>query len=308
MRQNLTDRFCKSAKPEGGKRLKCKDENLNSWNLWLRVSATEKAWYCRYRFRNRRPGIGLGTYPSTSLAEARRKSLEIGSLVQNGIDPKAQARQASVRDLTVESAVEIYIERYCKEHQKSWKETERLFRNHVVPHLGNILLKDLSRADVINLMEVLARKGLTVQVNRVVTQIKAFFNWVVEDQEWVDLNPVATINRGKKKRFRETPRDRFLALDELKAIWRVSSGYSPIAGGYMRTLLLTGQRRDEVRLMAWSELNLETGEWLLPAERNKNKSAHLVFLPRRAIEEIHAIKAYKEELRIRVIELEQEIG
>ena len=76
-------------------------------------------------------------------------------------------------------------------------------------------------------MDDLAGEGLTVQVNRVVSQIKAFCNWAVEDREWIDVNPVASINRGKKKRFKERSRDRFLSRDEIRAIWDATSTCSP---------------------------------------------------------------------------------
>jgi len=38
-------------------------------------------------------------------------------------------------------------------------------------------------------------------------------------------------------------------------------------------VLLTGARRNEVRCMAWSELDLDAALWRLPAERNKSARA-----------------------------------
>jgi integrase len=53
--------------------------------------------------------------------------------------------------------------------------------------------------------------------------------------------------------------------------------------------VLTGCRRDEVALMTWSELNLDAGTWTIPANRSKNKIAHMVPLPRQAVALIRSL-------------------
>jgi len=44
-------------------------------------------------------------------------------------------------------------------------------------------------------------------------------------------------------------------------------------------LLLTGQRLREVAEMTWSEVDLETGLWVIPGERMKNGTAHEIPTP-----------------------------
>jgi integrase len=68
----------------------------------------------------------------------------------------------------------------------------------------------------------------------------------------------------------ETPRDRTLSADELIALWQAIDKLPELPRGYFRVALLTGARRNEVRGMAWSELDLNAGLWRLPAERNKS--------------------------------------
>jgi integrase len=48
--------------------------------------------------------------------------------------------------------------------------------------------------------------------------------------------------------------------------------------------ILTGQRRDEVAGMCWSELDLESALWKLPPSRTKNGKAYDVPLSRPALE------------------------
>jgi len=298
MKKNLTDRFCQTAKQVRGRRTECADINPNGWNLTLRVSDTAKSWDCRYRLNGQRQRIGLGTFPAVTLSQARQKSLEIGNLVKQGINPQEQVKADQRRLRTVEQAARTYIEEHCKEHQKSWRQTERLFEKHIFGQIGKIPLQDLNRAHVLELMDNLIGKDLTVQVNRAVSQIKAFCNWAVEDREWIDINPVASINRGQKKRFKENSRDRILTDDEICAIWVATDTCSQTARSFIRTLLLTGQRRDEVRLMTWNELDLERGEWRIPASRAKNKRVHMVPLTDRMIDELKTLKAHYKDLGI----------
>jgi integrase len=72
------------------------------------------------------------------------------------------------------------------------------------------------------------------------------------------------------KRRVETPRDRILTADELTALWMAIEKLPELPRAYFRVVLLTGARRNEVRGMAWSELDLDAGLWRLPAERTKS--------------------------------------
>jgi integrase len=57
----------------------------------------------------------------------------------------------------------------------------------------------------------------------------------------------------------------------------------------LRLLLLTGQRREEVGAMRWSELDLDRGSWQLPGTRTKNGLPHEVPLHRQAVEILRAV-------------------
>jgi integrase len=114
-------------------------------------------------------------------------------------------------------------------------------------------------------------KGLRAQVNRVRSQVVAALNWAVE-REYLDANPAAAV----KKRKIEASRDRVLSNDELRAIWAAADALSEPSRSLVKAWILTGQRRDEVRCMQWSEVDLGRALWTLPAARNKGKRDHEV--------------------------------
>jgi integrase len=111
--------------------------------------------------------------------------------------------------------------------------------------------------------------GLRAQVNRVRSQVVAALNWAVE-HEYLDANPAAAVKRRKI----EGSRERVLSDDELRAIWRAADALSEPSRSLVMAWILTGQRRDEVRCMMWSEIDLGRALWSLPAARNKGKRDH----------------------------------
>ncbi len=91
---------------------------------------------------------------------------------------------------------------------------------------------------------------------------------------WSTANPF----RGVVALGKENTRERVLTADELRAIWRALEVMDSLAGAYMRVLLLTLQRREEVAGMRWDELAADRSTWTVPAARAKNGRTHLVHL------------------------------
>jgi integrase len=277
MKKRLTDRFVQSvASPAAGRAVYIDDD---APGLELRVSADgRKSWSIRYRPKgSERKRETYGTYPAVSLAGARQRAKDIGGAAAKGIDlptteqrEREEKRKADNRPHTVGHLVDEYVERYCKPNQRKWTLTARMFEAHVKPAIGRTPLTELRRADIVELLDDLQNdKGLRAQVNRVRSQILAALNWGVE-RDYLDTNPASAI----KKRKIEASRDRVLTDDELRAILRSADGLPDPSRSLVKAWILTGQRRDEVRCMAWSEIDLTRAVWTLPAARNKGKREH----------------------------------
>jgi integrase len=277
MKQRLTDRFLQTvAAPTSGRTVYI---DSDAPGLELRVSPHGgKAWSIRYRPKNgERKRTTYGAYPTISLAEARARAKEIAASAARGIDlPDREARQreeernAQKRPQTVGALLDRYVEDYCKTNQRRWRPVARMFDMHVKPALGNRALMDLRRGDLVELLDDLQNgKGLRAQVNRVRSQVVAAFNWAVE-REFIDSNPAAVVKRRKI----EASRNRVLSDDELRAIWRAAEKLPEPSRSLVKMWILTGQRRDEVRCLTWSEVDLGRALWILPAARNKGKRDH----------------------------------
>ena len=282
MKKRLTDRFVQSVAPPPSERAVYIDTETPG--LELRVSPDGgKSWSIRYRPKGgERTRQTYGTYPVRSLADARRRAFAIAAAAADGVDlpdvekrEREEQRKAADRPQTVGDLLDEYVERYCKPNQRKWKLTERIFAMHVKPALGKKPLTELRRADIVELLDDLQNeKGFRAQVNRVRSQAVAALNWAIE-REYLDTNPAAAI----KKRKVEASRDRVLSQDELRAIWRAADALPDPSRSLVKAWILTGQRRDEVRCMMWSEIDFSRAVWTLPAGRNKGKRDHEVPLP-----------------------------
>ncbi len=285
MAVKLTDRLCKTIKPPAAGRLELTDDDAPG--LAFRITASgEKSWAIRYTTKggNQRR-VTIGPYrdgKGVTLAAARARAHEIAAAARRGIDlpaVEAKAQEREVREAerpqTVRDLTRRYVTEYAEANQRRPKLTDRLFAMHVEPLIGKVALTELRRGDIVTLLDDLQnKKGLGAQVNRVRSQLAAALNWAVE-REWLPANPAA----GIKKKPVERQRERTLADDELRAIWRAADAIGYPGGTLAKLLILTGQRRDECRCLEWSEVREGGALWLLPGARNKSKRDHRLPLP-----------------------------
>jgi integrase len=74
----------------------------------------------------------------------------------------------------------------------------------------------------------------------------------------------------------ESPRDKVLNTQELRALWAAFEQHCGTIGWMFKLRLLTAQRGGEVATMRWEDLDLESGWWTIPAQFSKNKLSHRV--------------------------------
>ena len=266
------------------------DGLVNGLYLVLQPSGA-RSWAIRYRNAAGTPRKHtLGTYPAIDLKSAREVAQGFLVEVAKGGDPAADRKAAragekisSERDL-VEKVVDQFIERYAKANQRSWEETRRILDREVVKAWRGRHLAAIGRADVHELLDSIVDRGAPIMANRVLAALRKMCNWAV-DRGIVTTSPCDKLKAPSAERSR----DRVLSDDELRSLWTACDGLGWPFGPLVRLLILTGQRRDEVGRMRWSELDLDAGLWTMPRERAKNNSAHVVALSPPALAILRAL-------------------
>lgn len=230
-------------------------------------------YYLRFRKNGVQQMRSIGRHgspwtPDTARNEAKRL---LGAVV-GGDDPFAQP-------LTTESfghEVIRYLERKRQAMKsRAFEEVERHLTNHAAP-LHRLRLGEIDRRVIAQRLGEIETASGPVARNRVRSSLSAFFSWAVTEG-LLDANPV----QGTAKLDEGGSRERTLTPEELRELWAVldaepNAQYADIT----RLLILTGQRREEIGGLRWSEI--ERGSIVLPPERTKNSRQHEVPLSRQA--------------------------
>ena len=253
--------------PEGKTESIVFDEAMSGFGVRLRAGG-KRTWIAQYRLGNKQRRLTLGTTETLDESEARRRAKTALSKVHLGHDPqmeKSERRaQASVTLGSVAERYLVYAEGSLK--PRSYLEVKRHLRQHWAP-LAERGLVGLTRTDVSARLAAIASDNGPFAANRARASLSALFSWAIGDGI-ANENPVA----GTNKATEEVSRDRVLSRDELRLAWRLAGGAD--FGAIVRLLTLTGQRREEVGGMLWSELDLDAALWTIGKDRTKNGIQH----------------------------------
>lgn len=283
--------------PKPGERVETLDTLLPG--LRLRVSSSTRNpkgravwsvvyWYGPKETRKQKRH-NLGQYPAMSLADARKAAGAALNDVADGIDPAAKRRERREHEPdTVAAVIEEFMKRHGKK-RRTWRVVQRIFDKDVIPVLGKRDIKTVTRRDVRELIDGIVDRGAPIMANRTLAHMRKLFNWAV-DEEIIDATPITRMKPPGK----ETARDRTLDDEELKAVWNACEHLGYPFGPYVRLLMVTAQRREEVASMKWSTLDLDAKAWELAADETKSGRAHVVPLSDLAVDILKLLPRIKD--------------
>jgi integrase len=259
--------------------------------LALRVRKDgSRVWTFFYRFHGKQKKLVIGAASDDlagwTITKARTTAHALRVAVNQGSDP-AEARSRAEGEARASRTFKETVDAFLAARERSMKPrshagVKRYLENHWSPfHRRAIHEID---ADMVadRLSEIEKANGFMTR-NRARSALSSMFTWATKErfakqlkQPWV--NPVL----GTSKVEENDSRDRTLSDDELAAIWKAApeSGY----GRIVKLLMLTGQRREEIGSLRWSEINEAEAQIELPATRTKNRRPHIVPLSELALQ------------------------
>jgi integrase len=241
----------------------------------------------QYGSRERRRWINIGLLGEVSVAEARRRAEKYAGQVADHHDPAAELKTKTARS---ENTVNHVLDKWVEAHVSKLRTATNVkagLANHVRPVIGDKVIYDLRRADIINLKEKIAEQYPRMADIQVGYLRSAFTWWQLRDEDF--NSPIVKGMAGSHGKAR----DRILNEQELRDIWRALDEIEhvpPRFPAFVRVLLLTAARRNEVARMHTSELECggnqhamiggastkAASSWTIPAARYKTKTAHQV--------------------------------
>jgi integrase len=240
--------------------------------------------------------MGLGSFPTVTLAQARDNARNARQTIEGGTDPiasrasaKSQLRAQQATQTTFEQASLAYIDSHSEawrnaKHRAQWSST---LETYAYPVMGKLLVQDVHQEHVLKVLEPIW-KSKNETAMRLRGRIEMVLDWATVRKLRSGENParwkghldhlLAAPNKVKKTaHHRALPID---AMSQFMAKLRAADGVSARA---LEFAILTAARSGEVRGATWAEIDLNSRVWTVPAQRMKAGVEHRVPLSEQAI-------------------------
>ncbi len=263
--------------------------------LYLLVAKSGgKLWYLKYRFNGKEKKIALGAYPTVSLSDARKKREEFKKMIAEGIDPseerKAQKEQIKIEEVKKTNTFYTISQKWLESYKDQVSENYhtrlgRALKNYIYPTIKEKPIDEVTRLEIIAILEELKAKGLHETARRTVTLLNKVFKYAVT-HEYTPHNIIADIETKEiigKKVKRHYP-----TLTKPKEIKGLLLAIDDYTGDYFTKMALkmlpyVFVRSYNIRHMEWEEIDFKAKEWQIPAAKMKTKEPFTLPLPHQVI-------------------------
>lgn len=279
----LTDTTIRNAKP-GPKPIRLFDGG----GLYLEVSpAGGKLWRVKYRFAGKERRLALGSYPTTSLKDARSKRDDAKRLLEAGIDPGETRRTEKLRqEALAANSFETVAREWLLKHMAnrspshSTKVTRRLERE-VFPYLGRRPIAEIKPPEILAVVQRIERRNILESAHRALQHIGQVMRYAVATGR-AEADPTQSLRGALPP---STPKHMAAPTEptQVGGLLRTIDGFNggPVVAAALRLLPLLFVRPGELRTMRWEQIDFEAKEWRYTT--SKTKTEHLVPLSSQAI-------------------------
>lgn len=265
----------------------------DSGGLYLEVSPTGgKLWRFKYRFDGKEKLLALGKWKTVSLADARALRDDWKKLLAKGLDPGAVRKQAKQEAASrAANSFEAVAREWYAKHATVWvpshtTDVRRRLERNLFPELGPRPIAEITAPELLSAVRKIEDRGAHDLAHRVLQVASQVFRYGVatgrcERDPGPDLRGALTPHKAKSQAA--------VKPDELPALLRALYDYDRIGDRQtalaLRLLALTFVRTGELIGAEWSEFALDGDAqvWIIPAERMKMRSEHVVPLSRQAV-------------------------
>jgi len=288
--------------------------------LHLRVVGDSRSWVLRLAVGMRtgkdglpavhRRDVGLGSYPEVSLAEAREQARVVRKQVRDGIDPVLERQEKKVQialTLTKAKSFEDCARAYIDANRAGWKnpkhaqQWENTLATYAYPTLGQLPVALIDTGMVLEVLQQHVEPGAqplwlakTETASRLRGRIESILDWATFRGYREGNNPARWKGhlehelpaRNKVQKVEHHAALPYTEMASFMAELRLRQGVGARA---LEFSILTAARSGEVRGAKWTEIDLKTKLWIIPAERMKAGKEHRVPLANEVIALLEAL-------------------
>jgi integrase len=254
--------------------------------LYLFVQPSGGRWWrFKYRFQGKEREVSFGVYPDVPLKLARTRRDEARKMVADGVDPSAKRKAAKeARLVTFQSIAEEWLAIQVKALAASTYDKARwMLSEFVYPRLGTRPIAEITASELLAALRAIESRGKHETAHRTKQRVGQILRYAIatgraERDISADLRGALVPAVTKNHAAITEP----LAIGQLL---RAIDGYRGQATTHAALKLapLVFVRPGELRHAEWSEMNLDAGEWRIPAPRMKMRELHIVPLATQAV-------------------------
>lgn len=268
-----------------------------------------RSWIYRTTIAGKRRDIGLGSYPTVTLAMARELAREHKANILRGIDPlaaKREARSAMVREslnsITFEQIAAEFIAKKSEEFdgQNVAKQVQKLtnqLEKYAYPFIGKMQINDITINHIADMLKPIwlttkeTAQRVRMSCNGIFAMAKS--KGVLKGENPVNLEQLKHIlptPTGKKKTKREKVEHHpALPVNQLPKFYDTVKSDDALSAKLIRFGLLTASRPIEARSATWEQIDFSNKTWSLTIDNMKEGLAHVVPLSDEALAILRSI-------------------
>jgi integrase len=280
----LSDTAIRNAKPQD-KTFKLSDEK----GLYLLVTPSGgKWWRFDYRFGGKRKTISMGTYPETSLKDARDKRDTARKQLAQRIDPSENRKAMKAAQQAQTDTFEVVAREWLGKFSAEWSEKHKLntlaiLAKDLFPWLGKRPMREITAPELLACLRRTESRGALDTAHRARQVCGQVFRYAVATGR-ADRDPTGDL-KGALPPVKQKHFPSIVDSQAIGGLLRAIDGYQ---GQFatccaLRLAPLVFVRPGELRKAEWSEIDLDAALWCIPAGRMKMKEPHIVPLSTQAV-------------------------
>ena len=283
----LTDAACRAAKPTSALR---KLSDMGGLQLWVTPTGS-RLWRLAYRFAGKQKLLSIGAYPDVSLLMAREARDDAKKLLAEGRDPSAAKKLSKLAGDRLDNTFRAIAQEYVAKLQREGRAVTTITKiewllGFAVPVLGTLKADTIRPIEVLAVLRKVEARGRYETARRLRSTIGSVFRYAIataraESDPTLPLQGALTTPIVKSR----------AAIIEPAAVGALLRAIDDFDGqsttrAALKLMALLFPRPGELRAAHWSEFDIKSAIWTIPAARTKMRRPHRVPLPRQALEEL----------------------
>ena len=284
---------------DAGKRIKHHTPGLYGKVTVDRRGDVRVSFYWRFRWGNRTPDFGCGSWPGDSLAVIGANCKAAQELLAKGINPveqrqaeTAKAKKPVEAPPTVEQFFATFKAKVLHTRADGGAEIERALAKDAWPVIGHKLVADIRRPHLLDVLDAIKGRGTLAAANKALGYLTRLFDYAVK-RELIAVNPASLLTRKDDAGGADGERDRVLSNDELRA-WPGAverAGLVDAVREALYVLLGTAARSGELLRARRADFDMDARTWRIPEAHSKNGKPHMIYLNDWVLPHVQALLA-----------------